>query len=125
MDCPKTSLAEAFPRCPSLPAHSPLWRGRDELGGGWEGFENPIGGVTMRIGFWVIEGKKGELSWWFEHDVCPQTVDVLIERLDLVSRAALSFWSEEPLDPEVRSLLNRISPSLSPRAQALVKDLLV
>jgi lactate dehydrogenase-like 2-hydroxyacid dehydrogenase len=85
-----------------------------------------LGGADMRISFWVIEGKKrkkGEITWWFEQDVC--SVDELIERLDLVSRTALSFWSEEPLDPEARSLLNRIVPSLSPRAQALVKDLLV
>jgi len=78
-----------------------------------------------KLGFRVIEyrGKKREISWWFEHEV--SDLDGLIERLELVGRSAQAFWSETPLDPEIRGILLRIKPVLSERTQLLLEDLLV
>ena len=77
-----------------------------------------------RIGFWVIEGGRRKIEWWFEWDE-QLDLDSLIERLNLISRSARCFWVEEPLPTEVREVLRRIKPSLLPKAQSLVEDILV
>jgi hypothetical protein len=75
-------------------------------------------------GFWVVEyaRKNKTFEWWFPLD---GTVDQLSERIDLISRTAVCFWSETSPSQEERELYLMLMRAVrSEKARALLTDLL-
>jgi hypothetical protein len=76
--------------------------------------------MEKRIVFWVKEGNQ---DWWFEDEINGiSDIDRVGRRIDMVARSAEYFWSEEPLNKELISLLMRAV--WTERAKLLLSDLL-
>jgi hypothetical protein len=98
--------------------------GRDELGGGWEGFMKKRKEVAMGTGFWIVENC---LEWFFELPLSPtpKELEKAAQILDIVSRHAMAFFKEIPPTQEEKEAFLLLKRAVrSQRAQLLLDDIL-